>query len=145
MERSLRNTLKVFNENKLSKLRLRDKDFEIELERSTSWLESGPIEPSFSQELVKEEKKEEPVENRDLFQLESPLVGVYYEAANPEAEPYVKEGDRVEKGQVLCIVEAMKMINEIKSPVSGVIKKINFKNEETVEYKDVLMEIDENV
>lgn len=51
----------------------------------------------------------------------------------------------MEKGQVVCIIEAMKMINEIKAPISGVISKINFKNEELVQYDDVIMEIEEDV
>ena len=57
----------------------------------------------------------------------------------------MKLGDSVDKGEVICIIEAMKMINEIKAPVSGVIKRINFKNEELVQYDDVIMEIEEYV
>lgn len=64
----------------------------------------------------------------------SPIVGTFYRAPSPEAEPYVRTGDRVEKGQVLCIVEAMKLMNEIEADVSGVISRIFPENGQPVEY-----------
>ena len=70
---------------------------------------------------------------------------MYYEALNPEMEPFVKVGDRVAEGDTLFIIEAMKMINEIPSPFSGVIKKIYFKNEDLIQYDDLVMEIDIDV
>jgi len=67
-------------------------------------------------------------------EVRAPIVGTFYRAPAPDAPPYVKEGDRVEKGQVLCIIEAMKLMNEIESEVSGIVKKILVKNGEPVEY-----------
>ena len=78
--------------------------------------------------VVPEESEEE------LAFVTSPIVGTFYRAPNPEAEPYVKVGDRVSKGQVLCIVEAMKLMNEIESEVSGKILKILVENAQPVEY-----------
>lgn len=71
----------------------------------------------------------------------SPLVGVFYAASSPEAEPFVKVGDTVKKGQVLGIIEAMKLMNEIESEVDGVVEAILVKNEETVEYGQPLFRI----
>jgi acetyl-CoA carboxylase biotin carboxyl carrier protein len=67
-------------------------------------------------------------------EIRAPIVGTFYRAPAPDAPPYVNEGDRVEKGQVLCIIEAMKLMNEIESEVSGIVKKILVENGEPVEY-----------
>lgn len=71
----------------------------------------------------------------------SPLVGVFYAASSPDAEAFVKVGDTVKKGQVLGIIEAMKLMNEIESEVDGVVEAILVKNEETVEYGQPLFRI----
>jgi acetyl-CoA carboxylase biotin carboxyl carrier protein len=70
----------------------------------------------------------------DLFVVKSPIVGTFYEAASPGAPPFVKVGDAVKEGQVLCIVEAMKLMNEIEAEVSGVIAKMFVSNGSPVEY-----------
>lgn len=66
--------------------------------------------------------------------VKSPLVGTFYAAASPESAPFVKEGDRVTKGQVLGIVEAMKLMNEIESEFDGTVREILVKNEQMVEF-----------
>jgi acetyl-CoA carboxylase biotin carboxyl carrier protein len=71
----------------------------------------------------------------------SPIVGTFYRAPSPEAEVYVKVGDRVEKGQVLCIVEAMKLMNEIESDAAGTIAKIYPENAQPVEFGERLFAI----
>lgn len=75
--------------------------------------------------------------------IKAPLVGVYYEKSEPNAKPYVTIGQRVKKGEVLCLIEAMKMINEITSPVNGVVKSILVANESLVSFGELLMEIEE--
>ncbi len=67
-------------------------------------------------------------------EITAPIVGTFYRKPAPDAEPFVKEGDRVEKGQVVCIIEAMKLFNEIESEVSGVIRKVLVEDGEPVEY-----------
>ena len=71
----------------------------------------------------------------------SPLVGTFYSASSPDAEPFVKEGDTVKKGQVLGIIEAMKLINEIESEYDGVVEAVLVSNEEVVEYGQPLFRI----
>ena len=73
-------------------------------------------------------------EDEGIHVVTSPIVGTFYRAPNPDAESYVKTGDFVEKGQVLCIVEAMKLMNEIESDVAGTIVKVVPENAEPVEY-----------
>lgn len=83
----------------------------------------------------------EAAEEEGLHFVTSPIVGTFYRAPNPDAEPYVKVGDFVEKGQVLCIVEAMKLMNEIESDVSGTIVKIYPENAQPVEFGERLFAI----
>ena len=73
--------------------------------------------------------------------MTSPIVGTFYRAANPDAEPFVKVGDVVEKGQTLCIVEAMKLMNEIEADVAGTIVEIFPQNGQPVEYGEQLFAI----
>ena len=73
--------------------------------------------------------------------VKSPLVGTFYNAPSPDAEPYVKEGDTVKKGQVLAIVEAMKLMNEIESEFDGTVEKVLVSNEEVIEYGQPLFVI----
>jgi acetyl-CoA carboxylase biotin carboxyl carrier protein len=73
--------------------------------------------------------------------LESPIVGTFYRSPSPDAEPFVEEGDRVKKGQILCIVEAMKLMNEIESDVDGTVVKILPENAQPVEFGEPLFAI----
>ncbi len=70
----------------------------------------------------------------DLVEIKSPLVGTFYRSPRPDAEPYVVEGDAVTEDRVVCLVEAMKVMNEIKAEVRGVVKEILAKNGEPVEF-----------
>lgn len=73
--------------------------------------------------------------------VKSPLVGTFYSAPGPEAEPFVKVGDPVSKGQVLGIVEAMKLMNEIESDYDGIVRQILVSNEDVIEYGQPLFVI----
>lgn len=77
----------------------------------------------------------------ELYVVKSPLVGTFYRAPKPESPPFVEEGQNVTKGQTLCIIEAMKVMNEIKSDVNGIIKEICVKNAEPVDFGRVLFKI----
>ena len=74
----------------------------------------------------------------NLHEIKSPIVGVFYESREPEAAPFVSVGQKVKTGDVLCILESMKMMNEIRSDYDGVVKEIKCKNEELVEFGQVL-------
>src|SRR5262245_16809899 len=78
------------------------------------------------------------------LEVKSPMVGTYYKSPEPGAKAYVAVGDRVSKGQILCIIEAMKIMNEIESEYSGVIREILVQDAQPVEYGQVLFKIDPN-
>ncbi|MGK0690104.1 MAG: acetyl-CoA carboxylase biotin carboxyl carrier protein [Aquificaceae bacterium] len=87
----------------------------------------------------------EEVPKENLHVIKSPLVGTFYRSPSPGAPPFVEVGDMVSPGQVLCIIEALKVMNEIESDVRGKVVKILAENGETVEYGQPLFLIDTNV
>jgi len=81
-------------------------------------------------------------ESSSMVTVEAPMVGTFYRASSPTAEPYASEGDLVKEGQILCIIEAMKLMNEIESKVAGRIVKIFVENAHPVEFGQSLFLID---
>jgi acetyl-CoA carboxylase biotin carboxyl carrier protein len=79
-----------------------------------------------------------------LKEIKSPMVGTFYTAPEPGAEPYVRIGQRISAGQTVCIVEAMKIMNEIEAEVSGVIREIGVEDAQPVEFGQVLFRVDPN-
>jgi len=77
-----------------------------------------------------------------LVEVTSPMVGTFYRAPTPDAPAYVEKGKRVSKGDTLCIIEAMKLMNELESEVDGVIVEILAENAQPVEYGQVLFRVD---
>jgi acetyl-CoA carboxylase biotin carboxyl carrier protein len=85
-----------------------------------------------------------PEQKSKFLEVKSPMVGTYYGAPEPGAKPYLAVGERISKGQILCIIEAMKIMNEIESEFDGVVKEILAQNAHPVEYGQVLLRIDPN-
>ncbi len=85
---------------------------------------------------------EQPAE--ELLEIHSPMVGTFYRAPAPDAPPYVEIGDRVKAGQTVCILEAMKLMNELESEVTGVVREISVQNADPVEYGQVLFRVAED-
>ena len=92
---------------------------------------------------VKESAPVQPDEEKEGVYVSSPLVGTFYAAPEENAEPYVRVGDKVKKGQVIAIVEAMKLMNEIEAECDGVVEEILVENAQTVEYGQPLFRISE--
>ena len=84
----------------------------------------------------------ERVNDENIKEVLSPMPGVFYSAQSPDKPPYVNEGDKVKPGQVICIIESMKIMNEIESEHSGVIKKILMNNSDPVEFNQPLFIIE---
>ncbi len=112
----------------------------VRISKSTNSTNSPPqsvIKTPVGQESnIAAEKFEETKQN--LIAIKSPIVGTFYRAPAPDAPAYVEVGDIVKAGQVVCVVEAMKLMNEIESDITGKITKILVKNEDPVEYNQEL-------
>lgn len=92
--------------------------------------------PQVKQEVINEE-----IADEDLFIVKSPMVGTFYTSPSENSDAFVKVGDKVEKGTVLCIVEAMKLMNEIEGEVDGTIVEVLAKNGQMIEYGEPLFKI----
>jgi acetyl-CoA carboxylase biotin carboxyl carrier protein len=80
----------------------------------------------------------------NLKEIRSPMVGTFYKAPEPGAEPYIKVGNRVTAGQTVCIIEAMKIMNEIEAEITGVVREISVEDSQPVEFGQVLFRVDPN-
>jgi len=98
-----------------------------------------PAEDGGRAEVVKAEAPKP-----SLLEIKSPMVGTYYQSPEPTAKPYVAVGDRIAKGQIVCIIEAMKIMNELESEIDGVVREINVTDTHPVEYGQVLFRVDPN-
>jgi len=150
----LKELIQAFKEGGLTELDLKDRDFEITLKKeiqiaNTSQIQMAPViaqQPQIVAQPVQETQIE--VETKEIEKEEisgniitSPIVGTFYAAANPESEDFAVLGQKVKKGDILCIVEAMKLMNEIESEYDGEIVEILVQNEEMVEFGQPLFKI----
>ncbi|MFU0825021.1 acetyl-CoA carboxylase biotin carboxyl carrier protein [Clostridium sp.] len=143
--------IKSVSDSTLSFAEIKTGDLYIKMEKNSSTKdkvrEANECSPDEKSLIVEEDKaeithefKEEKVEN-NIEVVTSPLVGTFYRASSPESEPYVEVGSNVKKGDVLCIIEAMKLMNEIEANVDGEIVEIMAQNGEMVEYGESLFKI----
>ena len=84
-----------------------------------------------------------PEAEEDGFEVTAPMVGTFYAASSPGAAPFVQVGDRVNEGDTLCVIEAMKMMNQIEADIAGVVKSIRLQNGEPVEFGQTMIVIDQ--
>ena len=135
--KEIKDMINLMNENNLTELEIEKDGLRIKLKRSTSGgyeqaVEFAPVHPRPPL------KTAERAEAKNAIEIKSPMVGTFYRAPSPDAPPYVNIGDIVEPGQVICIIEAMKLMNEIKSEVKGKIVDIQVENAEPVEFGQLL-------
>jgi len=138
----LKKYVDFMKENGLTYLEVRKGDFYLVLQAGNGTVsEVKPLSKSkISSET--EHKKESPSEEENLVSVKSPLIGTFYRAPSPHSPPFVELGSIVKKGTTLCIVEAMKVMNEIKADCTGRIKKILVENGSPVEYGQILFLIE---
>lgn len=149
--RKIRKLIELLEESTLAEMEIESGDERIALRRVSSgqWQAAPmPLAPPEMQQAPPPPADESGQQASSTSEISgtpvtSPIVGTFYEAASPGAPPFVKSGQQVAKGDVLCIVEAMKMMNEIKSPHSGTVTVIEARNSHAVEYGQVLMYIKE--
>lgn len=132
----LKQLINLLEASSLESLTYKDSEFELELKKPTTQLKTVT---NILEETL--ETTELPLKNQEGTPVCSPLVGVFYSKPSVDATPFVKKGDHVQEGDVLCILEAMKVMNEIKSPQTGVISEILVSDGDTVEYDQPLFRI----
>lgn len=157
--KEIQELIRMMSKSGLAELKLRNGDFELVL-RSESVKDKTaatlPVQspqtpipiaasPSGAQPLEKKtvpESSGEPLAESRYLEIKSPMVGTFYRSASPDKPPYVKVGDKVSSGQAVCMIEAMKLFNEIESEISGTVVKIMVEDAAPVEYDQVLFLIE---
>jgi acetyl-CoA carboxylase biotin carboxyl carrier protein len=135
----------VLSELGLSEVEVESADVRVRVQR-TSVLAPAVVAPAAVAAPAGAASPDRPlvaeVGGPSLITVEAPMVGTFYRASSPTADPYVQEGDVVKEGQVLCIIEAMKLMNEIESKTAGRVARILVENSQPVEYGQPLFLID---
>ncbi len=142
--KEMKEMIQLMNENNLSELELEKDGLKIRLKKGPS----GVIEPAFERgpaaaaskaaDTVETRETQKPTSAAGKITIKSPMVGTYYSAPAPDAPAFVQPGSPIEVGQVICIIEAMKLMNEIKSEVRGKVAAINVNNGDPVEFGQIL-------
>jgi acetyl-CoA carboxylase biotin carboxyl carrier protein len=144
----LRELLTALNQTDISELTLKADDFELTVRRGTR-ADTVPVAsavpipaPTIAPEPVKPEPPSvAPIMERKLAEVVSPIVGTFYRSPSPDEPAFVDVGNHIQKGQVVCIIEAMKVMNEIEAEVSGEIVELLVQNGQPVEYGQPLMRV----
>jgi acetyl-CoA carboxylase biotin carboxyl carrier protein len=141
----IKKLIKILETSEVTDLEIEENGTRVKLAKKVRVMQSvsipqAPVAAPINQQTVvsaAEDKK--PVDtNAGLHEIKSPIVGTFYRAPTPDADAYIQVGDTISSGTVLCIVEAMKLMNEIESDVSGKVIKILVENGKPVEYNQPL-------
>ena len=139
--------IRLMEEKNLSHFEIEKEGLKIKLSRNTVLSEAKPSANAQASPYPEEKEALEPQElspekkNDNLHYITSPMVGIFYSAPDPSSPPFVETGEEIKQNQVLCIIEAMKLMNEIESDVEGILKEIFVENGKPVEYGQKLFAI----
>ena len=141
--KEVKELINLMNENELVELEIERDGLKIRLKKC-SVREEEVITTSKAPKVLAEVVKEEgaQLEKQKLIEINSPMVGTFYRAASPESTPFVDVGSEIEPAEVICIIEAMKLMNEIKAEFKGKIKEILVENGSPVEFGQVLFRVE---
>ncbi len=149
---TIRKLIKLVEESNITEFSVQEGDLKIRISKDKETKVVAPQIPfanytaasSANTEIQSQTQKATPVvesKNSNTHEIKSPIVGTFYCSPSPDSPAFVKVGDRISKGQVLCIVEAMKLMNEIESDIDGIVDRIMLENASPVEYNQPLFVI----
>jgi len=138
----IKNLIELLQDTDITELQVEREGSKLKIKRE-KFLSSFEVTPPVAKTSAEtRETREEGLDDQRLITIISPIVGIFHRAPSPESSPFVEVGNTVKKGQVLCIVEAMKLMNEIESDTDGIVSKILIENGQPVEYGEPLFLID---
>lgn len=140
----LRELILLLDKTSISDLEVQKDNFKISLRKNAAPSENQLSQAPAAAPSAPKSVTDEPVASENIVEVLSPMVGTFYAAPSPDAPAFVNEGDRVKKGQTLCIVEAMKLMNEIKAECDGTVVEIAVENAEPIEFDQVLFLIEKD-
>jgi len=141
----IRRLVELMNEHELSELDLRQGEQRIRLRKGPEGmvaLPTPPAAPAPAATPARPAAPAAPVEDSSLTTIKSPMVGTFYTSSSPDAAPFVKVGDHVNRDTTVCLIEAMKVFNEIPAEVTGQIVAVLVENGEPVEFGQPLFKVD---
>ena len=140
--KELTQVIELFSKSNVDKLELELEGLKLNLAKKKGQVMINSNEVVTPAVIPAAAPVEEPVAvDEDLIYVKSPIVGTFYRAPNPNADPFIRTGDRIHVGQTLCIVEAMKLMNEIQADHNGVVHEIFVENGQGVEYDQPLFSL----
>jgi len=134
IKKRLEELVKFMEENDLCELEIEEEGRKIKLKKYTPTISEINLSQEKKESTSSEATSQKETKKENLIEMKSPMVGTFYRAPSPGAKPFVEEGDVINPGDVVCIIEAMKLMNEIKAEVKGEIVKILVENGEPVEF-----------
>jgi acetyl-CoA carboxylase biotin carboxyl carrier protein len=143
--KEIQSIIKDFESSSLMTLELEMEDFKLKLSKNKTneIIEKEDVKP-VTQQPKEVETPTKNIQTNLQNTIKSPLVGTFYASSTPHGKPFVEVGQHVKKGQVVCIIEAMKIMNEITSPYTGIIKEVFVRNGEVVGFDHILMRVGED-
>lgn len=145
----LRELLAIVNQTDITEFTLKSSDFELTIRKgeqprppTSGTAGSQASDSSTAAGATAAEAPQQPTLNKRWVEIISPMVGTFYSSPAPDEPPFVEEGDTIRKGQTVCIIEAMKLMNELEAEVNGEVKEILVQNGEPIEYGQPLMRVE---
>jgi acetyl-CoA carboxylase biotin carboxyl carrier protein len=149
----IRELIAIVNQSNVTELVIESEDFKLAIRKSVESVSVATIATKPAPQEIPAAvappipaapaaPTEVPSEENHFLEVKAPMVGTFYRASSPEASPFVQLNDRIGQNQTVCIIEAMKLMNEIEAEVSGRIVEICVKNGEPVEFGQILMRVD---
>lgn len=147
----IKRLIKIVEQSEVTEFSVQEGDLKIKISKNSSniphvqyqHVSQAPAPTEIKVDSGENVNEKPAATSTKLHEIKSPIVGTFYRAPSPDAEPYVQVGDSISKGTILCIVEAMKLMNEIESDVDGKIVKILVENGTPVEYNQPLFLVEE--
>ena len=148
--RKVKKLIELLEESSIGEIEVKEGDDTVRISRSGSAAPAAAAPTTISQDIPSASSEQAPdttterseTSSSTLYNVEAPMVGTFYRSPSPNAEPFVEVGTKVKKGEPLCIIEAMKMMNHIESPVSGTVEAILSENAEPVEFGQTIIQIE---
>ena len=138
-KKDVQELISLLTENNLTEISVKNGEKEIVIKKEANIVSSSPVVSSPVQTSQSQHVEQKADTRRKIT---SPMVGTFYAAQSPTASPFVEVGDVISEGQVVCIIEAMKLMNEIESEISGKVVEICVQNGDTVEFGQTLMYVE---
>jgi acetyl-CoA carboxylase biotin carboxyl carrier protein len=149
--KAIKQVVEMMKRSEISEFEIEEEGFKLRLSRKSSEAQivhSAPIIAPSAMPVAPQapaaatnEPANPPVEEADIFVIKSPMVGTFYRASSPESPPFVKIGDKVTTDSVVCIIEAMKVMNEIHAETTGTVTEVLVENADAVEYGQPLFKV----